>query len=143
MKSRSRRLSTSAHWFGTDNFGRDCFTRVLYGGRVSLSVGLLSMLMALMPVVPSPGQPNRYSTMYAPDTRLPMFMPTRVMMGSVLLALRLHWLPSSGMRTTGVSPLGDGAEHIVLGQLLDGFAAHIAHVDGYLADAHKSFGGGA
>ncbi len=32
------------HWFGTDDFGRDYFTRALYGGRVSLTVGLASMI---------------------------------------------------------------------------------------------------
>jgi peptide/nickel transport system permease protein len=34
------------HWFGTDALGRDYFIRVLYGGRVSLLVGLASMLAA-------------------------------------------------------------------------------------------------
>ncbi|SFB07829.1 peptide/nickel transport system permease protein [Cohnella sp. OV330] len=34
------------HWFGTDDYGRDYFTRALYGGRVSLTVGFASMILA-------------------------------------------------------------------------------------------------
>lgn len=33
---------STAHWFGTDNFGRDVFTRVLYGGRTALAIGILA-----------------------------------------------------------------------------------------------------
>jgi peptide/nickel transport system permease protein len=41
-----RAAPSAAHWFGTDELGRDVLTRVLYGARVSLAVGLLSALVA-------------------------------------------------------------------------------------------------
>lgn len=35
------------HWFGTDELGRDVFTRIIYGGRLSLSVGLTATAIGL------------------------------------------------------------------------------------------------
>lgn len=45
----SQRLEppSSAHWLGTDDFGRDVFSRVLYGSRVSLRLGLVAVGLAL------------------------------------------------------------------------------------------------
>ncbi len=37
---------SSAHLMGTDDLGRDLFTRVLYGGRISMSIGLFAALMS-------------------------------------------------------------------------------------------------
>jgi peptide/nickel transport system permease protein len=36
------------HWFGTDEYGRDVFTRIAYGGRSSLGVAALAVVIALL-----------------------------------------------------------------------------------------------
>jgi oligopeptide transport system permease protein len=38
----------TAHWLGTDTLGRDLFARLLYGGRISLMVGLVATFVALV-----------------------------------------------------------------------------------------------
>ncbi|KFI92846.1 oligopeptide/dipeptide transporter, C-terminal domain protein [Bifidobacterium saguini DSM 23967] len=44
----SYQAPTGDHWFGTDNLGRDVFSRVIYGARYSLVIGLSSIAFALV-----------------------------------------------------------------------------------------------
>jgi ABC-type dipeptide/oligopeptide/nickel transport system permease subunit len=43
----SRAKPSLHHWFGTDVLGRDLYTRIVYGARVSLKIGILAVLIAV------------------------------------------------------------------------------------------------
>jgi peptide/nickel transport system permease protein len=42
-----RALPSAEHWLGNDHLGRDLFSRLIYGGRVSLTVGLLAPVIGV------------------------------------------------------------------------------------------------
>jgi peptide/nickel transport system permease protein len=47
-----RKPPSALYWFGTDEVGRDLFTRIIYGARASLSAGVISVTIALSLGVP-------------------------------------------------------------------------------------------
>ena len=51
MKERLQRPS-AAHWFGTDDIGRDLFSRVMYGARYSLAIGFATVALSVIVGMP-------------------------------------------------------------------------------------------
>ena len=47
-----RKAPSALHWFGTDDVGRDVFTRVIYGARTSLLAGVVAVAFAFLIGVP-------------------------------------------------------------------------------------------
>src|SRR5205807_194188 len=47
-----RKVPSAAHWFGTDEIGRDVLARIVWGSRASLLAGLVSVSLALAVGVP-------------------------------------------------------------------------------------------
>ena len=41
-------MPSAEHWFGTDNYGRDLLSRIIYGARVSLLISLMSLIISLL-----------------------------------------------------------------------------------------------
>ena len=50
--SQVRKAPSAAHWFGTDELGRDILSRIIFGTRASLLAGLISVSIALAIGVP-------------------------------------------------------------------------------------------
>src|SRR5476649_197375 len=48
MLKRLMPVGSSGHWLGTDELGRDMFTRLIYGGRLSLLMGTAPVLLAFV-----------------------------------------------------------------------------------------------
>ncbi|MCA0048294.1 ABC transporter permease [Mesorhizobium sp. B283B1A] len=87
---------SSAHLLGTDMFGRDIFTRVLYGGRVSLAIGLATAVLAttagtIFGLVAGAGQ--------ASDKILMRVMDGIMAIPGILLAIALATIFGGGVLT--------------------------------------------
>ncbi|MER9020638.1 ABC transporter permease [Mesorhizobium sp. M0898] len=91
---------SDAHFLGTDMFGRDIFTRVLYGGRVSLAIGLATAVLAttagtIFGLVAGAGQ--------ASDNILMRVMDGIMAIPGILLAIALATIFGGGVLTVIVA----------------------------------------
>jgi len=91
---------SAEHWMGTDALGRDIYTRILYGGRVSLWIGIASVLLSLVLGVPL-GLISGYSGGVL-DTVIMRIMDLILAFPGIIFAI---WL---------VSMLGPGVNQVII-----------------------------
>jgi len=80
----------AAHWLGTDNLSRDMWSRIVYGARVSITVGFLTVALAL---APDATELDELAASIPPQAKL------AVLLGTEGTGLSKHWSDGAAVRT--------------------------------------------
>lgn len=94
-------MPNSIHLFGTDNFGRDIFSRVVYGTRISLMVGVISVSIALF-IGGGLGAVAGYIGGYF-DTIIMRLVDILISIPSILLAISISVTLGGGLRNVMIA----------------------------------------
>lgn len=140
-----RQGPSAAHWLGTDKMGRDMLTRLMYGTRISLSVGLVTMVMVCLIGIPY-GSISAYFGGRTDDIMMrivDLFMSVPNMLVIILLSVvmrdPLKSLLASGKFVT-LARLGSGLLSIYIVLALFNWLGMARNVRGALMmNRHKEF----
>lgn len=95
------------HPFGTDNYGRDLFTRVLYGGRISLLVSIMAVAISLVLGVLLGATAGYFGGLY--ETIVMRVMDVMMAIPGLLLAVSISAMLGTGVFNTALAIAITGA----------------------------------
>lgn len=92
---------SAKHWLGTDNMGRDTFSRMLYGGRVSLLLAFCSIIVTLIVSLPLGAILGYYGGTF--DTVVTRILDILMALPSILLCITISAALGPGLINTAIA----------------------------------------
>lgn len=100
---------SAEHWFGTDDLGRDIFSRILYGSRYSLRIGIIAVFISMLIGMPIGAVAGFFGGMI--DTLMMRFLDILNSIPGIMLSIVISAALGSGFTNTiialavGTAPL--------------------------------------